>query len=226
VASGSTLLINPNLKSSSRLTEGGVIIDLGTGDGRFVYQSAKEHPERFYIGIDASHSSLEKISQKSLKKPAKGGLPNVLFVHAALEDLPSELDGVADEVHVHFPWGSLLKAVVSGDPELLGGLRRICSPGALVEVVFGLDPDRDRSEIERLGLKPITTEYLLNTVIPAYKEAGFELFETGVLAGNEWDCLDRMNSSWAQKLRHGSNRSLMYLIAHAQCVPEIKTTGF
>ena len=215
MASDSISLTNPILKTSSRLTEGGVIVDLGTGDGRFVYQSAKEHPERFYIGIDASHSSLEKISQKSLKKPAKGGLPNVLFVQAALEDLPPELDGVADEVHVHFPWGSLLKAVASGDPKLLAGLRRICCPGALVEVVFGLDPERDRGEIERLGLPPITNEYLSLTVIPGYRTAGFEVFETGLLPWKEWACLDRLNSSWAQKLRHGSNRSLLYLIAHA-----------
>ena len=28
----------------------------------------------------------------------------MLFIQSAVEDLPAELNGVADEVHVHFPW--------------------------------------------------------------------------------------------------------------------------
>ncbi len=91
------------------------MIDLGTGDGRFVYQSARRNPHKFYIGIDAEARALEKISEKIHRKPQKGGLRNVMFVQAAVEDLPSELDGVADELHIHFPWGSLLGAVASGD---------------------------------------------------------------------------------------------------------------
>src|SRR6185312_2067943 len=104
----------------------GVIIDIGTGDGRFVYQSARQNPEKFYIGIDPNTPPLEKISEKIHRQPAKGGAPNVLFIQAAVEDLPAELDGVADEVHVHFPWPSLLRAVASGDVSVLRNLRRIC----------------------------------------------------------------------------------------------------
>jgi 16S rRNA (adenine(1408)-N(1))-methyltransferase len=37
-------------------------------------------------------------------------------VQAAVEDLPEDLADVADEVHVHFPWGSLLRGVATGDP--------------------------------------------------------------------------------------------------------------
>ena len=192
-----------------------MIIDLGTGDGRFVYRSAKTHPERFYIGIDASHSSMEKVSQKSLKKPAKGGLPNALFIQASLEDLPSELDGIADEIHIHFPWGSLLKAVATGDTRLLAGIHRICTRGALVEVVYGLDPDRDGAEIQRLELEALSPELRAETVLRGYSEAGFTVLESGMLAPNEWVCLDTLNTSWAQKLRHGTSRSLTYLIARA-----------
>ncbi len=128
------------------------MIDIGTGDGLFVYQSARENPQKFYIGIDANTRPLEKVSEKVHRKPAKGGLPNVLFLQAAVEDLPEELNGVADEVHIHFPWGSLLQAVVGGDREVIQNVRRICSSGALLEVVIGLEPERDRTEIARLGL--------------------------------------------------------------------------
>src|SRR5688572_11197679 len=116
--------------SSSRPTGKGVVIDLGTGDGRFVYRAARRDPGTFYIGIDADAGALEKISEKIHRKPARGGAPNALFVQAAVESLPAELDGVADEVHVHFPWGSLLRAVATGDPAALRGLRRLCAPNA------------------------------------------------------------------------------------------------
>ena len=69
------------------------MIDLGTGDGLFVYQSARENPRKFYIGIDPSPRPLEKISEKIHRKAEKGGLPNALFLQASLEDLPRELDG-------------------------------------------------------------------------------------------------------------------------------------
>jgi 16S rRNA (adenine(1408)-N(1))-methyltransferase len=98
----------------SNLT-GGVIVDIGTGDGRFVYQTARENPAKFYVGIDANSRPLEKISMKATRRPAKGGAPNLMFVQAAIEDLPDELNDAADEIHIHFPWGSLLRAVATGE---------------------------------------------------------------------------------------------------------------
>ena len=65
--------------------------------------------------MDANAKPLEKPSMKATRKPAKGGLANAMFVQAAVEDLPVEFDGVADEIHIHFPWGSLLRAVATGD---------------------------------------------------------------------------------------------------------------
>jgi 16S rRNA (adenine(1408)-N(1))-methyltransferase len=198
--------------TSSPPTGGGVIVDVGTGDGSFVYQSARRHPDRFYIGIDAQSSALEKISEKIHRKPAKGGLPNVLFIQAAVESLSAELDGVADEVHVHFPWGSLLRAMAAGDETVLRNLRRICAPDAWLEVVIALDPERDRAEIERLGLAPLLPEFLETTLIPRYRTAGFDVFEFGFSPPSEWP---RLHTSWAQRLRGNTERQLCYLIACA-----------
>lgn len=188
------------------------MIDIGTGDGLFVYQCARENPKKFYVGIDANPRPLEKISEKIYRKPAKGGLPNVIFVQAAVEDLPSELDGVADEVHVHFPWGSLLRAVATGDQRVLLNLRRICADNALLEVVIGLDPERDRSEIERLGLQSLSIAYIDSTLIPNYSSAGFEILERGVLSPSEWP---KLQTSWAKRLKGSMGRSLLYIIARA-----------
>jgi 16S rRNA (adenine(1408)-N(1))-methyltransferase len=177
-----------------------------------VYQSACQNPNKLYIGIDPNARPLEKISEKIHRRPAKGGAPNVLFVQAAVEDLPSELNGVADEVHVHFPWGSLLRAVATGDVAVLQNLRRICSLGALLEVVIGLNPVRDQTEIDRLGLTPLSFEFIDKQLVPNYEAAGFEVIERGVIAASEWP---EFNTSWAKRLQGNEGRAITYLISRA-----------
>lgn len=201
-----------NSIGSSPPTGKGVVIDIGTGDGIFVYQSARLNPRKFYIGIDANPRPLEKVSEKIHRRPQKGGLPNALFVQAAVESLPDELDGMADEVHVHFPWGSLLRAVATGDGTVLRNLRRICSPGALLEVVVGLDPERDRMEIQRLGLRPLSIEYMDSVLIPRYRDAGFEVIERGVLSPPGWI---QLRTTWAKRLSGSADRIVSYIIAQA-----------
>ena len=193
----------------------GIVIDIGTGDGLFVYQCARANPNKFYIGIDANPRPLEKVSEKIHRKPTKGGLPNVLFLQAAIEDLPSELDGVADEVHIHFPWGSLLRVVATGDENLLNNLRRICAPRGVLEIIIGLDPERDRAEIERLGLKAFSADLIDQELAPHYEAAGFEILERGVLPQSEWP---KLQTSWAKLLRGNEARTLVYIIARATSV--------
>lgn len=193
-------------------TAGGVVLDIGTGDGRFVYQCARADPTKFFIGVDASAKALEKISEKIYRKPAKGGLPNVLFVQAAVENLPAELDGVADEIHIHFPWGSLLRAVAAGDAEVLANLRRVCAPGCVLEVIIGVDPARDRAEIERLGLPELSPLYLKSILAQKYNAAGFDVTETGALSQADWS---RLQTSWARRLQGNTERAVVYLVARA-----------
>jgi len=140
-----------------------------------------------------------------------------VFVQAAAEALPSELNGVAGEVYVHFPWGSLLRAVVTGDEVVLRNLRRICAPQARLKIFMSLDAARDRSEIERLGL-PQMSPVFLNTVLrPRYEQAGFEILETEMLSDVAWT---ELRTSWAKRLRENEKRSLIYIGARAG---ELKT---
>ncbi|HLF84255.1 MAG TPA: class I SAM-dependent methyltransferase [Blastocatellia bacterium] len=205
-------LIGTPSGSLSPLTGDGIVIDIGTGDGLFVYQCARANPDKFYIGIDANPRPLEKVSEKIHRNPAKGGLRNVLFIQAAIEDLPSELDGVADEVHMHFPWGSLLRCVAAGDESVLRNLRRVCAPEGVLEIIIGLDPERDRSEIERLELKAFSTDFIDQELAPRYQAFGFEILERGVLAQSEWP---KLETSWAKRLRGNEARTLVYIIARA-----------
>jgi 16S rRNA (adenine(1408)-N(1))-methyltransferase len=206
-------LIQPNSNDSSPPIGAGIVLDIGTGDGVFVYQSAQQNPQKFYIGIDANARALEKISEKIHRKPAKGGLPNVLFLQASVEDLPQALNGVADEIHIHFPWGSLLRAVATGEASVLRNLRRVSAPEALLEIVIGLDPERDRTEIERLGLNPLTHDFMQSNLMPRYEDAGWRIVEYGTVAATEWS---RLKTSWAKRLQGNAGRSVIYLIAQAE----------
>ncbi len=199
-------------ENSSPPTGEGIILDIGTGDGLFVYACARQNPNKFFIGVDANPRPLEKVSEKIHRKPSKGGLSNILFLQSSVEALPSELDGMADEVHVHFPWGSLLRAVATGDETVLQNLRRIFSAGALLEVVIGLDPERDRAEMERLELETFSASHIDSVLASRYEDAGFEVLKTGTLLASEWS---RLQTSWAKRLKGNAKRTLFYIVARA-----------
>ena len=201
-----------SLNPLSPRTGEGIVIDIGTGDGRFVSAMAKASPNKFFIGIDANVKPLEKPSMKATRKPNKGGLPNVMFVQAAVEALPAELDGVADEIHIHFPWGSLLRAVATGDPEVLASLRQIAAPECLLEVVIGIDSEKDKTEIDRLRIQDLSDKYARAILTEKYAAAGFEVTECRALDRSEWE---RLESSWARKLKTNRNRSVFYLVGEA-----------
>ncbi len=200
-----------NLGASLPRTGEGIVIDVGTGDGRFVSAMAKANPNKFFIGVDANVKPLEKPSMKATRKPDKGGLPNAMFVQAAIESLPEEFSGIADEIHIHFPWGSLLRAVATGDAEILSSLRRVAAPGCLLEIVIGIDAERDRAELRRLGLAVETVDYFTNTLASRYNASGFETVEIRPLNRTKWS---RIETSWARKLG-GDKRKVTLFVFRA-----------
>jgi 16S rRNA (adenine(1408)-N(1))-methyltransferase len=212
VAAPSDNSIEQTSNGSLHHTGEGVVMDIGTGDGRYVSAAARANPNKFYIGIDANAKPLEKISMRATRKVKKGGLPNAMFVQAAVEDLPAEFDATADEIHIHFPWGSLLRAVATGDEHILHSLRRIAAPGCLLEIVIGIDPVRDRSELERLGVPVLSPVILHSFLVPKYLSAGFELIDSGILAYRHWA---NMETSWARKLKLGEGRTVTFMVFRA-----------
>ena len=172
-------------------------------------RSAALNPNKFFIGIDANVKPLVKPSIKVTRKPHKGGIQNVLFVQASAEEMPDELYGVANKIHIHFPWGSLLKAVVEGNDNVLRSFDRIAAPGCLLEIMVGLDPDRDRSEIERLGLPELDDSYLDSSLIPKYEAANFEIIESCELGPERWSMIE---TTWAKKLHGNGRRKIRFLL--------------
>ena len=146
---------------------------------------------------------------KATRKPAKGGLPNAMFVQAAVEDLPEEFAGVANEIHINFPWGSLLRAIATADENVLKSLRRLAAREYVLRITIGVDPERDQSELARLNIPEITIEYLEHVLIPRYEALGFAIIDCRQLAANEWS---RLETSWARKLQPNAGRRVFYLV--------------
>lgn len=143
-------------------------------------------------------------------------VPNLLYVRAAVEDLPAELAGVADRVCVVLPWGSLLAAFARPELRVLRGVRAVCRPGARLEVLLGVDPARDRTELARHGLAarlqaPLGGE-LAAALHEPYARAGFRLDQVRSV-GRE--SLGAWPSTWARRLSHASGRTLLQLTAAA-----------
>lgn len=103
-----------------------VLIDIGTGDGRFVRHVAETHAGHLAIGIDACRENLRPGSRRA---PA-----NALYIIANALDLPHELYGLATWITINLPWGSLLGGLLAGEPSLVEGLAAIARPPALLEV--------------------------------------------------------------------------------------------
>ncbi|RPJ20729.1 MAG: hypothetical protein EHM33_27860 [Chloroflexi bacterium] len=103
-----------------------ILLDLGTGDGRYARTLAEQHPDWFILGVDACRENLHKHSQAKLQ--------NMLFVIARAQELPRELHGWVSHITINFPWGSLLESLLAGDPGLMRGLESIAHPAASVDL--------------------------------------------------------------------------------------------
>ena len=181
-------------------------LDLGTGDGRLPYTLGREAPHRLFIGIDANAAGLRRYSGRAVRQR----LANVIFVRASLEALPSELSGVADQVTVVLPWGSLLAAVARPVAPALAGIRNLCQPGASLSVVLSI-AGRDLREADRLGVPPLDDGHFQD-LATGYAAAGFDVTSVSQL---DLDELAAWPSTWARRLAHGRPRTSVRIDARA-----------
>src|SRR4051794_3389178 len=115
----------------------GLVLDIGTGDGKHVLAEARRRPDSLVVGLDAGPDAMRRAAPRGAAKPARGGAPDALFVWAAVEQLPAELTDVT-EVHSLMPWGSLLRAFVTPDVAVLDSVAARCRPGAPFLITLNL----------------------------------------------------------------------------------------
>ena len=162
---------------------------------------ARHEPDALVIGIDASAAAMTQSSLRAARPERRGGLPNALFVVAAAECPPPELLGLADEVTILFPWGSLLRGTLALDEAAAAGVAAFLRPGGRVEAFLSI------TEHDALAVPPLQTadgEHL------AKRWAGLGLdllaFEPATSAE-----IDVTASTWARRLRAGRDRPVWRL---------------
>ncbi len=164
---------------------------------------AKAHPDRLFVGIDPNHQGLEKLSARALAKPAKGGLGNILFVLARIEDLPVELNGQANQVFINFPWAGLLEGLVTANAIVWANIHRICQPGACIDILFGYQEGYESNHIKQRQLPKLDDAYIYGDLANQLQTLGFRLLEHKTLTGRQ---LTTYPTSWAKRLGHGRER--------------------
>lgn len=187
-----------------------VALDLGTGDGRFVYRMAQRCPQTLWIGVDPAPKALAKYSARAIRKPARGGLPaaNALFIAATVEALPAALDGLAGRIYVHFPWGSLLRGLLLADPAILTPIARAAAPSARLDIYLNTTAFLERVPGELRELPTPTPEYCRVVMAPAYAALGITLVECAPLGRRE---LARLDSTWARRIAQARHPQALYL---------------
>lgn len=153
--------------------------------------AAAREPRHLVIGIDADAASMADASRRAARPARKGGVANVLFVVAAAEALPSELDGLAARVSVTMPWGSLLRGCVGRDAAVATGIRRLLGPGARLDLLLA---PADRDGLLDVPSDPAT---LVAATRESFEPLGLELVEAREAAVGE---LRATGSTWAKRL--------------------------
>jgi 16S rRNA (adenine(1408)-N(1))-methyltransferase len=172
-----------------------------------VLAAAAAQPDRLVVGVDANAAAMAVASRRAAATPRRGGLPNALFVVAAVEALPAELDGLADLVTVHFPWGSLLRGLLDADPATMTALTRVMRPGATLSLLLSTT-DRDRGA----GVAPLQ-EPAVRALAAAYADWGLEATEARPATAAD---VAAARSTWGKRLGAGGRRPAWLLRARLE----------
>jgi len=165
-------------------------VDVGAGDGGYVLRRARTEPTTFAIAIDASSDALARGAWRA----KRAGIPNAAFLVEGVERLPRELARLADEVTVHFPWGSLLCGLLDGSSAVIGQIAGLMKSGAQLRVLL--------SAVDRDGFAEVTPSVIASRRA-RYDEHGLHLVEA------EWASnavVAESRSAWAKRLSVGRAR--------------------
>jgi 16S rRNA (adenine(1408)-N(1))-methyltransferase len=119
-------------------------------------------------------------------------LPNLLLLREPVETLA--LAAVADEVTVHFPWGSLLRGALAEDESVFEALCRLPRPGGVLTLML--------SVTARDGRAPLT-EGDVARMVRAYRSRGFVVAANHPVMRTD---VHAARSSWGKRLDVGGAR--------------------
>jgi 16S rRNA (adenine(1408)-N(1))-methyltransferase len=160
-----------------------VVVDLGAGDGRFIRELAGRNRQIGAIGVDLCAANLRAASRTAGE--------NALFIVADALALPEELAGVATRVTIHFPWGSLLRGLLTGHRGLLCGFTTIGNDETQLDLLLNAGALAEAGWSFELGV---------THVISNLCHAGFNVEAARPLNTAE---LRAVPSTWAKRLAFG-----------------------
>ena len=177
---------------------------MGTGDAELPYRLARVQPQRLFVGLDANADGMLATARRASRKPARGGVDNLVLVQARIEELPPELHGIADTVTIYFPWAGLLHALVGSNAAGLAGIAALCRPAASVEAVFSHDA-RDGAD----SAVPVLSHDMIRDEVAAHwRAAGLAIDELESLTIER---VRALSTSWAKRLGFGAPRAVWRL---------------
>jgi len=175
-----------------------VVLEVGAGDGAFLRALVAGEPTTLAIGLNASTAALERPSRLAAKLA-----DNPLFLRAAIEAPPPELAGLADALHVYFPWGSLFGGLVVPDDLVLANVAGLMKLGGAFQFLLTYDPVRDAA----LALPALNAAHF-DALAVAYRRNGLAINERRLATLEE---IAASRSSWAKRVRSNRRREVWLL---------------
>jgi 16S rRNA (adenine(1408)-N(1))-methyltransferase len=181
-----------------------VVLDIGTGDGKFVYKNALKHPKTLFIGMDPLTSQMSEYESKINRKK----LNNTLLIVGSIEKIPTDLFSYIDRIYINLPWGSLLEKIIKAENTHIKDIHSLLKKDGEIEMTFGYDPEHEPTEVQRLNLPNIISKKDIEKILSNFREY-FEIVELSRLSKNE---LGEIDTTWAKKLKFGKDRVIHKII--------------
>jgi 16S rRNA (adenine(1408)-N(1))-methyltransferase len=179
-------------------------VELGSGDGAGILAAARRSPTTFCVGIDTDAAAPREASSRAARPASKGGTPNAIFLAMDARALPAPFLGAIDELRIILPWGSLLRAVLSADPQIVTLIADGLRPGGSVSVVVSILPTDEHA------IGAATSEGDLTALAASLERAGLQIRTPRAI---EPEDLHELKSSWARRLGVPARRAATLLVA-------------
>ena len=140
------------------------------------------------IGLDASADALAYAARCAVRDR----VPNLVLLREPLERLA--LDSFADEVTIHFPWGSLLRGALAEDRVVFEAICSLPRPGGLLTLAFSVIARDRRAPLSARDIELLAREY---------RWSGFTLVEARPLDRAD---VVAARSTWGKRLDVGGTR--------------------
>lgn len=173
-------------------------LDIGTGDGRYIYKNALANPNHLYIGIDPASNLREYQREINRKK-----LKNATLINSSIENYQPEVENYFDKITIILPWGNLLKYTVTVDSDFFLKIIKWLKKEGNIEIIFGFNEELEEKETKRLNLTELTDKEIEFIRNKYQKLPQTQLLEFKELSNKE---LKNFETSWAKKLSFGADR--------------------